>query len=189
MADPRRRNKLAAGRRFVEILAEVPRASMVLAPLLQVAARHVQAHGVAEDVVVGPLHVDTPPALVERDDELGLVVIVGGLCRVMPLAAARDKRELTLQEEERRLAAIAAHLLLVLGVVAPDAKDAPHGKLLGAARDRQRGRRPQGNCVSHGVLEKPQFYSVDDRPTPTQPHNLALARSELIPARPPDLTG
>src|SRR5438067_2055434 len=184
MADLRRGNELAAGRRFVEVLAEVPRAAMVLAPLLQVAARHVQADGVAEDVVVGPLHVDAPPTLAKGDDELGLVVIVGALCRIVHLGAARDECELALQEEERCLAAIAAHLLLMLGVVAPDAENAPYRELLGAARDRQRGRRPQGNCVSHGVLEKPQFYSVYDHPNPLEARQIE-ARAQRSEGRHP----
>src|SRR3954469_18362873 len=37
----------AARGAFVEILAEIPRAAMVLAPLLKIAARHVEADGVS----------------------------------------------------------------------------------------------------------------------------------------------
>src|SRR5207244_1159995 len=92
VADLRCRNQLAARRRFVEVLAEVPWPPMVLAPLLQVAAGHVEPYGVAEDVVVRPLYVDAATALVKRDHELGLVVIVGALRRIVHLAAARDQR-------------------------------------------------------------------------------------------------
>src|SRR5688572_1459605 len=46
MADLGRRHQPAAGRGLVEVLAEIPRPAVVLAPLLQVAARHVQAHGI-----------------------------------------------------------------------------------------------------------------------------------------------
>src|SRR5256885_299127 len=62
VADFARRYELAAGGRFVEVLAEVPRTAMVLAPLLQVAARHVETDGVAVDMVVSPLRVDSPAA-------------------------------------------------------------------------------------------------------------------------------
>src|SRR6185503_17234145 len=118
----------------------------------QVAARHVQADGIAEDVVVGAFGVDAAPALAERHHQLGLVVVIGGLRRVVHFAAAGLERELALQEEERRLAAVAAHLLLVLGVVAADAEDAAHGKLLIGAGDGKRRRGPQGNSVgSHGI--------------------------------------
>src|SRR5256885_16011395 len=105
MADLRCRNELAARRRFVEVLAEIPWTAVVLAPLLQVAARHVQADGIAEDVVIGALYVDAAPAFMERDYQLGLVMVVGGLRRVVHLAAARDQPEFALQEEKRRLPA------------------------------------------------------------------------------------
>src|SRR6185295_2297619 len=70
------------------------------------------------------------------------------------------ERELGLQEEERRFAAVAAHFLLMLGIVAADAENAPHGKGVGAARNRQRRRGPKGDCVSHAVLDKREFYSL-----------------------------
>ena len=62
MADLRRRNELAARRGLVVVLAEIPRTAVVLAPLLQVPARHVEANGIAEDVVIGALYVDAAPA-------------------------------------------------------------------------------------------------------------------------------
>src|SRR4029077_9924369 len=85
------RHELAAGRRLVEVLAEVPRASVVLAPLLEVAAGHVETYGVSVDVVVGALGVDATSALRQRDDELGLVVVVRGLRRVVNRAAPRNQ--------------------------------------------------------------------------------------------------
>src|SRR5256885_16646249 len=124
MADLRCRNELAARRRFVEVLAEIPRTPVVLAPLLQVPARHVEADGIAEDVVIGALYVDAAPAFMERDYQFSLVMVVGGLRGVVHLAAARDQREFALQEKERRLAAIDTHLLLVLGILSTDADDA-----------------------------------------------------------------
>src|SRR5438105_10143055 len=155
MADLRRGDELAAGGGFVEVLAEVPGPPVVLAPLLQIAARHVQADRVAKDEIVGAAHVDAPAALAERDNELGLVVVVRSLRRVMHFTAARDERVLALQEEKRLLAAVAAHLLLMLGVVAPDAENAAYRKLIGTRLDRQRRRGPQGNCVGHQVPRKP----------------------------------
>src|ERR1041385_6507401 len=130
MTDLGGEEELAAGRRFVEILAEVPRPAVVFAPLLQVAARHVEAYRVAQYMVVGTLGIDAAPASVKRHDELRLIVIIGRFCGIVHGAAARHERELALQEEEGGLAAIAAHFFLVLGVVASDAEDSAHGKLL-----------------------------------------------------------
>jgi hypothetical protein len=62
-----------------------------------------------------------------------------------------------LDEEERLLAAVAAHFLLVLGVVTPDAEDAADRKALARPVDRQRRRGPKGNRVTHEILEKARF--------------------------------
>src|SRR6266513_160079 len=58
-----RRRERAARCRFVEVLAEVPGPPVVLAPLLQVAARHVEADRIAEDMIVRLPRVDSVPAL------------------------------------------------------------------------------------------------------------------------------
>jgi hypothetical protein len=149
MPDLRRRHERSARRRLVEVLAEVPRTAVVLAPLLQIAARHVQADGVAENVLVGALRVDAAPAFGERDHELGLVVVIRSLRRIAHLAAVGHERVCALDEEKRLLAAVAAHLLLMLGIVASDAEDAPHRKRVRGARDRQHRRAPQRNCMTH----------------------------------------
>src|SRR3954469_1293966 len=138
MPDLRRGNELAAGRRFVEILAEVPGPPMVLAPLLQVAPCHVEADRVSEDVIVRPLDVDPAAAFVQCDDELSLVVIVGALRRVVHFSAAHHEGKFAFKEEERRLATVTTHLLLMLGVVAADAEDTTDGKLVVAACDGER---------------------------------------------------
>ena len=52
------------------------------------------------------------------------------------------------------LAAVAAHLLLVLHVVAADAEDAADRELVGGALDLERGRGPQGKGVGHVVLSR-----------------------------------
>src|SRR5262245_30786764 len=142
MADPGGRHQRAAGRALVEILAEVPRPAVVLAPLLQVAPRHIEPDRIPEYVIVRALGVDTPPALGEGHHQLGLIVVIRGLRRIVDIAAAGDQRVSALNEEERLLAPVAAHLFLVLGVVASDAEDAPDRKAVGGARDRQRRRDP-----------------------------------------------
>src|SRR3954467_5800800 len=108
MADLRGGNELAARRRLGEVLAAVPGTAVVFAPLLQIAPRHVEADGVSEDVIVGALYIDAAAAFVKRNPQLGLVVVVGRLRRIVNLAATDDEREFGLQEKERRLAAIAA---------------------------------------------------------------------------------
>jgi hypothetical protein len=98
----------------------------ILAELLQVAARHVEADAVAEDVLIRFLGVDAAAALADGHHHFGFIVEVRRLRRIVHVAAARNQRELGLDEEKRGLAAIAAHFLLVLDVVAPDAEDASH---------------------------------------------------------------
>src|SRR5687767_15654696 len=102
-------------------------------------------------MVVGAARVDAPSALRDRDDQLGLVMVIGGLCRVVDGAALRHQSEFALQEEERLLAAVAAHLLLMLGVVASHAENAPHGEAVGGVSDRQRRSGPKRNYMSHEV--------------------------------------
>src|SRR5436190_925553 len=57
-----------------------------------------------------------------------------------------------LDEEERLLAPVAPHFLLMLDIVAPDAKDAAHRKGIVRAEDGQRRRGPDWNHVGHAVL-------------------------------------
>ena len=89
------------------------------------------------------------PPLRDRHHQLGLVVVVGGLRRVVHVAAAGHQRMRALDEEERLLAAVAAHLFLVLGVVAPDAEDAAHRKTVAGAR------RPAAPAGSKGESRDP----------------------------------
>ena len=149
VADLRRGREHAAGRRFVEILAELPWPAVVLAPLLQVAPRHVEAHRIAEYVLARPFCVDAPAAFADGDDHLGLIVIIRSFSRVVHFAATRHQRVRALEKEERLLATAAAHLFLVLGVVAPDAEDAAHRKDFRGARYRHCGRVPRRDRVIH----------------------------------------
>jgi hypothetical protein len=79
----------------------------------------------------------------------GLIVVVRGLGRVVHRAAAGDQRVRRLEEEERRLAPVAAHFLLVLYVVAADAENAPHRKPLLRVLDRERRNFPNRNHMRH----------------------------------------
>src|SRR6185436_4378826 len=154
MADFRRARQRAAGRSLVEILAEIPRPALVLADLLQVAARHVQSDGIAKYVSSRVLGRDATSLLRDCDHHLGLVMQVRGLRRVMDVTPERDERMGGLDEEKRLLAPVATHFLLVLDVVSPDAKDAAHRKRIGRADDRQRRRGPDWNHVGHAFLSR-----------------------------------
>src|SRR6267378_3844411 len=61
MPDFLRHRERAARCRFVEVLAEIPGPPVVLPPLLQVAACHVEADCIAEDVIVSLPRVDAVP--------------------------------------------------------------------------------------------------------------------------------
>jgi len=125
------RDEFAARRRLIEVLAEIPGPAVVLSPLLQIATRHVEADCIAEDMIVGLLGVDAPAAFRESNHHLGLIVVVGAFRRVVHRAAARHERVRALDEEKRLLAPVAAHFLLVLGIVAADAENPPYGKGIG----------------------------------------------------------
>ena len=107
----------------VEALGPPP----LLLGLLQVAGRDVVGAGIAEDDVGGPLdrHLAAEPA--DDHGELTLVVdVVRHPGRILDRLARTDHRRRGLEERDRRLvlvAAAAAHLLGVLGVVAPDRDD------------------------------------------------------------------
>jgi hypothetical protein len=57
-----------------------------------------------------------------------------------------------LAKEERLLAAVAAHFLLVLDVVAADAEDAPNGEQVLGVLDRKGRDVPQRDYVCHSML-------------------------------------
>src|SRR5439155_13897074 len=89
MPDSAGRRERAARCRFVEVLAEIPGPPVVLPPLLQVAARHVEADAIAEDMIVGLPRVDAVPAPGDRYHHFRLVMVVVRLRRVMHYAASR----------------------------------------------------------------------------------------------------
>ncbi len=120
---------------------------------LQVAARHVQAHGVAVHMGLGVGGLDVAPAAADGHHELDLVVQVLRERRVVEgagLALGHDDDVVGgLQEEERRLATGEAHLLGVLGVVAADAIDAAHREGP-AAHDGHENGGGRGDDEAHG---------------------------------------
>ena len=134
--------------RSVEALAHVPRPAHLLGLGLEVAAGHVEADPVAEDVLQRGLHGDVGPTARQRDDELDLVVEVIGGDGEGEAAAVRHDGGGGLHEEEGRLAiGVVAHLDRVIGVVATDAEHARHREDGVGAVDRQRHRRRRWNRV------------------------------------------
>jgi len=129
-------------RRAVEALADLPRLLLVAHRPLQVAPGHVEADRVAKHHVERLLVGDVAPALVERRDQLDLVVVVLGQGRVGMIGGRARGDELDrvarLLEEERRLAVrVRPHLARVRRVVEADAVDSPHREHLARADDRQ----------------------------------------------------
>ena len=143
------------GRRGVEALRGVPRHALRLRLRLEVAAREVEAHAVAEHVRQRLRLRDVGAAGLQRDHELHFVVQVGRARWIADVATRRDDRVGRLQEERRRRFVDArAHLLRVFGEVAADAVDAVHGEAT-AAIDGDGSLRRGGNGVFHGALRRP----------------------------------
>src|SRR5258708_2412513 len=63
---------------LVEILAEGPGPALVFSDLLQIAPRHVEAHRVTPDVIVGPGGRDLVAARADHRDHLALPTVVAG---------------------------------------------------------------------------------------------------------------
>src|SRR5690606_22171441 len=113
---------------------DLPRAALLAHGDLQVAAGHVEAHRVAEDVRVGLLDGNVRAAGTDRHHQLDLVLQVlrrGRVGRLGRLPGCTvDHRVGRLAKEERRPAVgIEAHFAGVRGIVAAHAVDAPHGEL------------------------------------------------------------
>src|SRR5260221_9496583 len=138
---------------LVEILAKGPGLALVLADLLQIAPGHVQAHRVTPDVLVGLGRRDLAAARADYRNHLGLPVVIARHRRIVHGAALGDQIVSRFGEEERLLAAVPAHLLLVLHVVAADTEDAAHGKARVRSRDGKRGDVPAADDVLHFHVE------------------------------------
>ena len=146
----------AGHRRLVETLAHVPRLALFLGPPLNVAARQVEADGIAENQAFCGVDRDIRPAGTERDDQLDLMVQIFGRRRVgdADLARAADHRVARLHEEKGRLAPLGLlerpHFTGVIGIVAADAVDATNRKRVGTAGNRHGGEEMRRKDESHG---------------------------------------
>ena len=122
---------------------------------LNVAARQVEADGIAENQAFGGVDRDIRPASPERDDQLDLMVQVCGRRRVgdADLAGAADHRIARLHEEKRRLAPLGllerTHFAGVIGIVAADAVDAADRKQIVTAGNRHGGEKMRRKDESH----------------------------------------
>src|SRR5438309_6669985 len=147
---------------LVEILSEGPRPAFVFSDLLQITPGHVQADGVTPDVLVRPGRGDLVAARADNRDHLGFPVVVARHRRKVHGTPLGHQIVGRLGEEERLLSAVAAHLLLVLHIVAADAEDAAHGKARVRSHDRKRGDIPTADYILHfhgEVLAKRRLFS------------------------------
>jgi hypothetical protein len=146
---------MSAARRRAPIGAEPakdPGPALVARLQLQVAPGHVETDGVAVHVLQRIAHGDVAAACSDGDDELDLVVVVGGLARIRHGRIARgvDHRIGRLHEEERRLAVgVLAHLTGMRRVVAAHAEDTVDREALVAAGDAEGVERRNGDGVVH----------------------------------------
>ena len=132
----------ANGCRVVERLADAPGATLLFHLVLQVAPRHVQAHGVAEDVLERIIRLDVLAAGANGHDEFDLMVEVSGQAGVGQGArlARVDHHDgvSRFEKEERRLTAGESHLLGMLFIIAAHAVNTVHGKPCVGALDGNR---------------------------------------------------
>src|SRR6185437_3614321 len=137
-------------RGVVEALPEVPGSTQLLRGGLEVAPRHVEADGIAEDAAQCLIDGDIAAAAAEGYHQLDLVVQIGGHRGIRDLAGIGYDGVGRLHEEERVLAVrIVAHLARMRRVVAADAIDAANGEGL-AALDGHRGDGRDGDRIGHG---------------------------------------
>jgi hypothetical protein len=118
--------QLAHRRRQFERLADFPRTAHFLGDALQVAARHVQAHAIAPDVIQRLVDWDVLATRLQRHDQLDLVVHVLGLFGVGEGVAEIQVVGVLLEEEGRLAIRVMAHFDRMRGIVAADAVDAAH---------------------------------------------------------------
>ena len=140
MADAGNRRDRRGRRAALDVLAERPGPLLRALRELQIAARHVEAAGVAEHGVERVPGGDLERRRAERDDEFELEMIVRRAGGIGDRIAALPQRRRALGEIERLFAIDhMAHLARVILVVAPDAENARDGIASLVADDRQRG--------------------------------------------------
>ena len=124
------------GGRTVEALAPVPWSAEVFGGVLEITPGHVEADGVAPDVVEGVSGVDVAAGFADGDDQFGFVVEICGFGGIGDGGAVVDNGVGGFEEKEGWLAVgVLAHLTGVGGVVASDAEDAADGEAIGGAGD------------------------------------------------------
>ena len=134
------------GRAVVKGFANAPRTALFLHVVLQIATRHVQAHGIAVNVLHGIGRRDVFAAFANRHHQLNFVVEILGLAGVGDGAGFTvfDKHQGVggFQEEKRWFTSSEAHFFGVFFVVAPHAVNAVHreGVCLAHDRDTDNGR-------------------------------------------------
>ena len=170
MADLRGRRDFAEHRRLLDVLGDVPGTLLVLGRRLQIAPRHVETAGVAEDVLERLRHRYPEAARADRHHQLDFVVIVLRAGRVGHCRSGRQVVVGGLYEVERRLAIDrGAHFLGVIFVIAADAENAADRKMPAAAAHR-RGRlrrRSKDVCVTTAAsILSPNACAMSRTPSP-----------------------
>src|SRR5882757_3497898 len=133
----RRRGDRAAWRGVLEGFADLPGLLHLLHVGLAIAARHVEADGVAVDMLVGLLGGNVHGAGLHRHHQFRFILEVAGEFRVAHLAAVLHDHVALLLEEERRLLGVVVQLAYTAGAVTPHAVDAAHREGRGFAHHRQ----------------------------------------------------
>src|SRR5437773_5371227 len=174
---------------LIEILAEGPGPALVFSDLLQITPGHVEAHRVSPDVLAGFGRRDLVAACADYRDHLGLPVVVARHRRKVHGTTLGDQIVSRFAEEERLLAAVASHLLLVLHIVAADTEDTSHGKTCVRSHDGKRRDIPTADHILHfhdersslnrkrsavrtewpGTDEKRRIFARTDRPEAPPP--------------------
>ncbi len=133
----------ADGGAVLKGLANAPGAALLFHVVLQIAARHVQAYGIAPDMFHGLRGRNVFAAFANRYHQLDFVVQIAGQRGVGHADSATvfcgQYGICGLHEEKRCFAPRKAHIFGVLRVVAAYAVDAVYGKTVSAANDRHRG--------------------------------------------------
>ena len=154
----------ANGGAGVKAFANAPGAALFFHVVLQVAARHVQAHGIAVDVLQRIGRLDVFATLANGHHQFDLVVQVGREAGVGQQAgfAGIDHHDGVgrFHEKERRLAAGEAHFLGVLFVVAAHAVDAVHREAVARAHNGHAGHGRGRKNIAHVSLSASRWVLV-----------------------------
>ena len=143
----------ADGGGLIKGFGDFPRQALFQHTGLMVAAGHVEAHGVAEDMFGRVAYGDVVAAGFHRDDQFAFVVKVLGEHGVGDLSAVADKGIGRLHEDDRRIAFVLLHFAHMGEVVLSDAIDPPDGEFFVRSNDVEIGRIGRRNSVGdHGSI-------------------------------------